>query len=133
MTSIHRIKVNFQLWQDRGSKTWNYTSLMEDDKQKVLQFFDLTKIISRRCTAMIRDLWNKFYKLYIKMKKPTTKAEDFQHNAKNWITLFLTPSEGIPNTQGFKKDLYQSNNMTPYIHVLVHHIPEFMAIHQKWD
>jgi hypothetical protein len=60
------------------------------------------------------------------------QAEDFQHDAKNWITLFLTPSEDIPNTRRFKKSLYQPDNMTPYIHVLVHHIPEFMAIHQKW-
>ncbi len=129
---MKKIKVNFHFWQDRGSKTWNYTSLMGDDKLKVLQFFDLTKILSRRCAAIIRDLWNKFYELYVKMKDPITKAEDFQRDVKNWITLFLTPSEGIPNTQGFKKGLYQPDNMTPYIHVLVHHISEFMTIHQKW-
>lgn len=23
--------------------------------------------------------------------------------------------------------------MTPYIHILVHHVPEFMAIHQRWE
>jgi hypothetical protein len=46
--------------------------------------------------------------------------------------LFLTPSEGIPNTQGFRKGLYKPNDITPYIHVLVYHISEFMAIHQKW-
>ncbi|GBC16432.1 hypothetical protein GLOIN_2v1478248 [Rhizophagus irregularis DAOM 181602=DAOM 197198] len=129
---MKKIKINFQFWQDQGSKAWNYTSLMGDDKLKVLQFFNLTKILPRRRATMIRDLWNKFYELYIKMKDPITKAEDFKNDAKNWLTLFLTPSEGIPNTQGFKKGLYQPDNMTPYIHVLVHHISEFMTIHQKW-
>ena len=129
---MKKIKVNFQFWQDRGSKTWNYTSLMGDDKLKVLQFFDLTKILSRHRAAMIRHLWNKFYELYIKMKDSMTKAEDFQRDTKNWITLFLTPSEDIPNTRRLKKSLYQPDNMTPYIHVLVHHIPEFMAVHQRW-
>ena len=53
---MKKIKVNFQFWQDRGSKTWNYTSLMGDDKLKVLQFFDLTKILSRRRATIIRNL-----------------------------------------------------------------------------
>ncbi|PKY36965.1 hypothetical protein RhiirB3_460884 [Rhizophagus irregularis] len=41
------------------------------------------------------------------MKDQKTNAEEFQNNAKNWLTLFLTPSE-------------------------VHHISEFMAIYQKY-
>src|ERR1044072_2895529 len=45
---MKKIKVNFQFWQDQESKTWHYTSLMGDDKLKVLQFFDLTKILSKR-------------------------------------------------------------------------------------
>ncbi|RIA88974.1 hypothetical protein C1645_825538 [Glomus cerebriforme] len=53
---MKKIKVNFQFWQDQGSKTWNYTSLIGDDKLKVLQFFDLTKILSRCHAAMIQDL-----------------------------------------------------------------------------
>lgn len=65
------------------------------------------------------------------MKDSTTNAEEFQNNAKNWLTLFLTPSEGIPNSQGFKKGLYKPDDVTPYIHVLVHYIPKFMAIHRK--
>ncbi|GES73618.1 hypothetical protein GLOIN_2v1783827 [Rhizophagus clarus] len=66
------------------------------------------------------------------MKDPTTNAEDFKNDAKNWLTLFLTPSEGIPNTREFKKGLYQPDNITPYIHVLVYHISKFMTIHHKW-
>ncbi|PKC53287.1 hypothetical protein RhiirA1_404413, partial [Rhizophagus irregularis] len=31
---MKRIKINFQFWQDHGSKTWNYTSLMGNDKVK---------------------------------------------------------------------------------------------------
>src|SRR6266542_3556686 len=66
------------------------------------------------------------------MKDLITKAKDFQNDAKNWLTLFLIPSEGIPNVQGFKKGLYQPDDITPYIYVLVYHISEFMMIHQKW-
>ncbi|RGB27469.1 hypothetical protein C1646_798783 [Rhizophagus diaphanus] len=74
---MKRIKVRFQFWQIQETKTWNYTSLMGNDKLKVLQFFDLTKILLRQRAIIIRNLWNKFYELYIKMKDQTTKAEDF--------------------------------------------------------
>jgi len=50
---MNRIKVNFQFWQNHESKMWNYTLLMGDDKLKVLQFFDLTKILSKRYAIMI--------------------------------------------------------------------------------
>lgn len=129
---MKRIKVSFQFWQNQKSKDWDYTSLMGDDKLKVLKFFDLSKIFTKNRASIIRELWDKFYELYRMIKNPETKGENFQHHAKNWLTLFLLPSEGIPNTQGFKRGLYQPNNMTPYIHVLVYHIPEFMTIHQKW-
>ncbi|POG73170.1 hypothetical protein GLOIN_2v1772766 [Rhizophagus irregularis DAOM 181602=DAOM 197198] len=36
------------------------------------------------------------------MKDQTTKAEDFQNDAKNWLTLFLTPSEAIHQKWGLK-------------------------------
>ena len=129
---MRQIKVNFHFWQNKESKSWCHTSLMGDDKLKVLQFFDLTKILSRQRADMIRNLWNKFYELYIKMKDQTVKAEDFQCEAREWLTLFLTPSVGIPNTREFKKGLYKPDDITPYIHVLVYHISEFMTIHQKW-
>jgi len=53
---MSKVKVNFQFWQNKDSKSWNYTSLMGDDKLKVLQFFDLTKILSNRRAHMIRNL-----------------------------------------------------------------------------
>jgi hypothetical protein len=41
---------------------------MGNDKLKVLQFFDLSKILSKERANLIRNLWNKFYELYVKIK-----------------------------------------------------------------
>jgi hypothetical protein len=129
---MKRIKVNFHFWQNQDSKAWKHTSLMGEDKLKVLRFFNLSTVFQRNRADIIRNLWNKFYELYIKMKASNTNTEIFRNEAKEWLTLFLTPSEGTPGTRSFKKGLYHPNEITPYIHVFVHHIPEFMEIHKKW-
>ncbi|PKY60674.1 hypothetical protein RhiirA4_484640 [Rhizophagus irregularis] len=132
------LRITDRLWSLVIAELMEY-GLFNDFARKIIikemeriKFFDLSKILSKIRADMIQNLWNKFYELYIKMKDPLTNAEEFQNDAKNWLTLFLTPSEGIPNTQGFKKGLYQPDNITPYIHVLVYHISEFIMIHQKW-
>ncbi|PKB94322.1 hypothetical protein RhiirA5_439062, partial [Rhizophagus irregularis] len=38
---MNRIGVRFQFWKENGSNTWNYTSLMGNDKLKVLKDFNL--------------------------------------------------------------------------------------------
>ena len=49
-----------------------------------------------------------------------------------WLKLFLTPSTETPINDNFVQGLYCSNDLTPYIHVLVFHIHELMEKHKKW-
>ncbi|CAH1769552.1 16493_t:CDS:2, partial [Entrophospora sp. SA101] len=67
------------------------------------------------------------------MKIPGTNPTQFSNQAKQWLDLFLTPSQGEPNTTIFKMGLYHPKDVTPYIHVLIHHLPEFMEQHQQLD
>jgi hypothetical protein len=48
------------------------------------------------------------------------------------LTKFLTPSTGDPRKKNYIKGLYINNNVTPYIHVLVHRMYEFMVIHHDY-
>ena len=57
---MNRIKVQFQFWQDKD-QTWSHTSLMGQDKLKVLQFFDIGKILLLSQVNPIRMLWNGNY------------------------------------------------------------------------
>jgi hypothetical protein len=129
---MNRIKVKFQFWQERESKTWNFTSLMGGDKLKVLQFFDLSKVLPLSRAKIIRRLWNEFHELYVAMRDPATDPEIFKKNAKNWLSLFLTPSIGTPNDDNFVQGLYRPNDLTPYFHVLVYHVHELMEKTKKW-
>jgi len=129
---MNKIKVRFQFWQEKESQTWNHTSLMGEDKLKVLQFFDLGKILSPSRAKIIRKLWDEFYNLYMMMCNSNTNPKEFKENAKNWLELFLTPSTGTPNNNNFIQGLYRPNDLTPYIHVLIYHIHELMEKHKKW-
>ncbi|RIA97417.1 hypothetical protein C1645_814133 [Glomus cerebriforme] len=55
---------------------------------------------------LINCLWRNFYQLYISMKSNETNPSQFANQAKKWLDLFLTPSQGEPNTINFKMGLY---------------------------
>ncbi|RIB20598.1 hypothetical protein C2G38_2035120 [Gigaspora rosea] len=127
---MDRILVKFKFWQEHNTENWSYTSLMRDDKEKVLHKFEV--IFDEERATLINRLWRDFFALYKLMKQPGTDPSFFATQAKNWLNLFLTPHEGEPNTTFFKKGLYRSKDVTPYMHLLIHHIPEFMGHYQHF-
>ncbi|CAG8723262.1 35782_t:CDS:2, partial [Gigaspora margarita] len=90
-SEMQRISVKFHFWQDHDTQSWNNTSLMGDDKETVLHF----------------------YALYIAMKQQNFDLGLFSIQAKSWLDLFLTPSQGEPNSRNFKRGLYWPRDVTP--------------------
>ena len=127
-----RIGIHFEFWQNPDSKNWNYTSLMGEDKLKVLRNYNLESVLPKNRSTIIRQLWNGFDNLYTTLQDPTTDPIAFKNQAKLWLTKFLTPSTGDPRRKGYVKGLYTNNDVTPYIHVLIHHMYEFMMIHHDY-
>ncbi|CAG8810495.1 14613_t:CDS:2, partial [Gigaspora margarita] len=128
---MDRIGVKFQFWEDHDTKTWKYTSLMGDDKLKILQNFDFTVIFSLQRATLIRKLWDGFYYLYDDLHNSNITGKDFHQKARSWLQLFLTRSQGSINSPGFVQGLYRPTDVTPYIHVLVYHVSEFIDIHKN--
>ena len=50
----------FEFWQSQGSNNWNYTSLMGEDKMKVLKNFDIESVLPKDRSDLIHELWNDF-------------------------------------------------------------------------
>ena len=63
----------------------------------------------------LKFLWSEFYNLINKLKKPDCDSEEFEERAKAWVRLFTS--------------LYQTKDVTPYIHAFAMHIPEFLRLH----
>ena len=64
----------------------------------------------------IQTLWDTFKNIYELLWSAKNMDEqeikDFKEKARDWITLFTS--------------LYQTKNVTPYMHVLVAHVPKFL-------
>ncbi|CAG8619312.1 6972_t:CDS:1, partial [Racocetra fulgida] len=130
---IKCISVQFQFWKERGSKSWNYTSLMGEDKIKVLKNFNLNLLFIPSRAAKIRNLWDKFSQLYDSLRDNSTDSNVFEKAAKKWLILFLTPSSGNwESNEEVISGLYLPSDITPYIHVLIYHVAEMMQIHRHW-
>ncbi|CAG8783536.1 39197_t:CDS:2 [Gigaspora margarita] len=90
---------------------WEYTSLLGPDKLK-----------------------NKFDQLYCAIKNPDIDFTQFALGAKEWEAYFLQPDITNPNNQDIVEEgLYQSSDITLYIHVLVYHVLEFVLINPEWS
>ena len=132
IAEMHRISISFHFWQEQGTQNWSYTSLMGGDKEIVLKNFNFETVFDEERAFLINQLWRNFYQLYNNMKSQKTNPIQFANQAKEWLDLFLTPSQGEPNTITFKMGLYRPKDVTPYMHILVHHLPEFMEQHRKF-
>ncbi|CAG8497504.1 2729_t:CDS:2 [Scutellospora calospora] len=128
---MKRINVKFEFWQDI-SNNWNSTSLMGDDKLKVLRNFNISEIFPKDRAQIIQQLWDSFAQLYDTLKDSQITGAEFKQKAINWLKLFLTKSTGSFNSSTFIKGLYRPNDITPYIHVMVYHVGEFIDLHRKF-
>lgn len=97
-----------------------------------MKSFNFGVVFDEERALLINHLWRDFYQLYKSMKIQETNPTQFANQAKQWLDLFLTPSQGEPNTITFKMGLYRPKDVTPYMHVLIHHLPEFMERHQQF-
>ena len=67
------------------------------------------------------------------MGSSTTDPRHFKAKAEEWRELFLKPTELDPVTnEVIEEGLYRPADLTPYIHVLVSHVWEFMNKHREW-
>ncbi|CAG8748205.1 17434_t:CDS:1, partial [Gigaspora rosea] len=78
-------------------------------------------------------LWNKFDQLYCAIKNPDIDFTQFALDAKEWEAFFFQPDITNPNNQDIVEEgLYQPSDITPYIHVLVNHVLEFVKIYKEF-
>ncbi|CAG8615927.1 9068_t:CDS:2, partial [Scutellospora calospora] len=102
---------------------------MNHNKLKVLRNFNLNTMFVSQRAAIIRKLWDGFNELYEDIYNPNITGIVFHEKARKWLELFLTRSQGNVNSVGFTHRLYQPTDITPYIHVLIYYVLEFIDKH----
>ena len=67
----------------------------------------------------VDDLWRNFFNIYVSVKNNAypieTRVEVIKENAKSWVKDFIS--------------IYQSVNVTPYIHAFGQHLREMINLH----
>jgi hypothetical protein len=53
---MENLKIRFEFWKIHDTDNWSYTSLMGDDKLRVLRNFNLAKLFDPERAALIKSL-----------------------------------------------------------------------------
>ena len=107
-----------------GSGHYDYTTLTGNDKKKLLsclpsQFHEF--VSDPNISERVARLWKEFEDLYNYLSSCNISSSDFFAKATNWVTHYLALGGIAP---GFEK-----RSITPYMHCMVYHIPQFIARH----
>lgn len=63
--------------------------------------------------STLQDIWKEFWRLINELSNEDCDSHELQSDVMNWVKKFLT--------------VYQTKNITPYVHCLAYHVPEFIA------
>ena len=115
-----KCKISFYMYVDKGTKELKWRDLTGPDKIRLFEKVDLKQWFSDMPNVgTIQNIWMKLYDIYkiIKSSNPvaTCSMQELRCKLKTWMSLFTS--------------IYQTKNVTPYIHVLMSHIPEFLDMY----
>lgn len=110
-------KVAFHFFVDKDSKKLKWRDLTGPEKLKVFNSVDIPKLFPRvRFGHLVQNLWKEFLEIYKILRSHTAlsneQVNDLKVKIDDWINNFV--------------DVYQTKNITPYLHVLSCHIHEFV-------
>ena len=110
-------KVSFHFYPDKVTKETKWRDLTGPEKVKLFSKISIPTLFPNvPQAAEVQKLWTDFFSIYQTLRS-TEKIPhvSFQTRATNWVKLF--------------KGVYQSKHITPYIHLFVNHISEFLSVH----
>ena len=111
--------VSFHMYLDKATKALKWWDLTGPEKLKLFKEMDIPKLFLGIPHAMkVQKIWKDFLSIYSTLCLTSIESEkikQFETTVKDWLNCFLS--------------VYQAKNVTPYIHTLVFHIPEFLTLY----
>ncbi|KAJ8040429.1 hypothetical protein HOLleu_14715 [Holothuria leucospilota] len=115
-----KVKVEWKFYVDKTSgliKSGDFTGVEHHKIQSTIQLENI--IPGHPKLSIIKDLWTQFSCIMTLLRGKgdftTCQIEVLQKKCKDWVKLFTT--------------VYLAKDVTPYMHVLVYHVPESLRIH----
>ena len=113
-------KISFHMYVDQDSKNLKWRDLTGPEKLRLFKAIKIVELFPKlKNASKIQQLWNDFKTIYDTLWSDKNMNEmeikDFTKRATDWMSLFTS--------------VYQTKNVTPYMHVLVAHLPTIMKDH----
>ena len=96
----------------QNSFSIKWRDLTGPEKHRLFKNMNITNLFHLSNGEEIQALWTDFYKLMKRLSKVESDPDDFERDAKDWVDKFST--------------IYQKKDVTPYMHALICHVPEFL-------
>ena len=112
-----KCKISFHTYMDKQSKALKWRDLTGPEKMKLLKNINMVELFPDLSNAdKIQEIWTQFNKIYKQLQSNDhLNADQLQDDVNNWILLFTS--------------IYQTKHVTPYMHILVSHIPQFIKLY----
>lgn len=132
---ICNLGISFKVWEEtnadgKASGRYAWTSLIGDDKKKLLRHFPrhentINIFQDKQLGKQVIDVWMGFSELYniITSWTPSQNAATIHLKAVSFIKSFLLLNGKM---KGFGRC-----RVTPYMHILVAHVPHFLKMHKS--
>lgn len=113
-------KVSFYMYADKETKKLQWRDLTGPEKIRVFNNFNFNYLFpDMPKVTIIQEIWKQFYSIYKELQSnkvvATTELNKLQGKLNQWMALFTS--------------VYQTKHVTPYMHVMVSHIPEFLKLY----
>ena len=109
-------KIPFKFSINKETKHLQWRDLMGPEKHILFNKIVLPDLFPKLANVQAtQELWDDFQQLYSVLQQEclsTQQAEKFNVDAKKWVCKFTT--------------IYQKKNVTPYMHIMAMHVPEFL-------
>ena len=109
-------KIRFKWYIDDSNK-FAYRDLTGPEKHRLFKKIDIPHLFPDfQKKVELQDVWSSFYDLINKLANAdSSDAVTFDTSVKSWVRDFLT--------------IYQTKDVTPYIHAFSMHVPQFLSLH----
>lgn len=109
-------KIRFQWYLEKEAKKLKWRDLTGPEKKRLFDKIDIPTLFpSLRQSQKIQKLWVDFFGLIRSLSKSKCDADEFQKLSKEWVLLLTS--------------VYQSKDVTPYIHAFAQHVHEFLRLY----
>ena len=109
-------KVSFHFYTDKESKNVKWRDLVGPEKIKVFTKLVIPELFPNFPQGdKVQKIWKDFLAIYDLLRSTSTNKEQIKQSASQWLKLFL--------------EVYQTKHVTPYMHTLVFHVPEFIELY----